>query len=95
MGTNTIFSAACEGEFGGTVGVQGTARTVCRTHFDFFARLFLQVIDSSINFTERIKFSGQSDHPLGAFENNLLYVLVLFRHLNVSCLLDVKVKPPL
>lgn len=81
-GTKTIFPAACEGEFGGTVGVQGTARTVCRTHLYLLARLFLQAIYSSMDFTERMKFSGQSDHhPLGASENNLLYILVLFRHL--------------
>lgn len=59
------------------MGVQGIARTVCRTHFYFFARLFLQAIDSSIDFTERMQFSGQSNHPLGAFENNLLYILIL------------------
>lgn len=81
MVTKTIFSAACEGAFGGTRGVQGTARTVCRVHFYLLPKLFLEAVDSSIDFTERMKFSGQSDHPLGAFENNLLYILVLFRHL--------------
>lgn len=67
------FQLPVEESFGGAVGVQGTARTAHRTHLYLFARLFLQAIDPSTDFTERMKFWGQSDHPLGAFENNLLY----------------------
>lgn len=46
------------------MGVQGTARTVCSIHLYLFARLLLQAVDSIIHFTERMKFSGQSDYPL-------------------------------
>lgn len=73
-GTRVIFSAACEGGFGRTVGEdQGTASTACRTHIYLFARLFLQAIEPSRDFTERMKFCGQSDHALDAFENSLRY----------------------
>lgn len=52
---------------------RGTASTARRTHIYLFAGSFLWVIEPSRDFTERMKFCGQSDYPLDAFENILLY----------------------